>query len=288
MPGAARGMAKKRTSTTYEFTLVLTGIEEPIPKTSGDAFSAVEDALFESGCDDATISVRCGRPFLEFAREAPSLKDAILAAIQDVLKAGVVAEIVRVDACGLVTQAEIARKIGRSRQLVHQYVTGVRGPDGFPPPVSDLDDGMRWDWAEVAGWLWKNGLIEESVVQEAVAVAAINSALEWDRQRRGHPGLTAEVARSLGGTPANRRKGEAMIGEATRATTCSLGEREVGIEEALQLRDQAQEDGTLPLDFRCRECGKRVRPHRAGSGSSAHFEHYRRNPQCTLSDPLRR
>jgi hypothetical protein len=42
----------------------------------------MEDALFEAGCDDATISVRSGCVFLAFARKAGSLEDAILSALE--------------------------------------------------------------------------------------------------------------------------------------------------------------------------------------------------------------
>src|SRR4029079_9205825 len=112
--------------TEYDFTLALTGITELTRE--------IEDALFEAGCDDATLSLRCGRIYATFSREADSLKDAILSAINDVRNAGIGADVLRVDECNLITQAEIARKSGRSRQLIHQYIKGIRGPGGFPPP----------------------------------------------------------------------------------------------------------------------------------------------------------
>src|SRR5947208_11519042 len=46
----------------HDFTLVLSGITELTPE--------VQDALFEAGCDDATLSMCCGRPFLTFTRAA--------------------------------------------------------------------------------------------------------------------------------------------------------------------------------------------------------------------------
>jgi hypothetical protein len=49
--------------------------------------SEVENALFEARCDDATVGMHAGRMSLDFARSAPSLKDAILSAIEDVRKA---------------------------------------------------------------------------------------------------------------------------------------------------------------------------------------------------------
>ena len=35
--------------------------------------------------------------------------------------------------------------------------------------------------------------------------------------------------------------------------------------------------------LRCPECGKPVRPHEAGGGQAAHFEHVKRKPNCSLS-----
>ena len=69
---------------------------------------------FQAGCDDATISVCSGRIYITFSRVAASLKDAILRAIRDVESTKICAEVLDVDTCNLVTQADIARKIGRT------------------------------------------------------------------------------------------------------------------------------------------------------------------------------
>lgn len=69
-----------------------------------------------------------------------------------------------------------------------------------------------------------------------------------------------------------------------KATTCTLGRREIGIDEALELRDQNLKDGGPRPDFRCVECDESVRAHKEGGGAEAHFEHFRRNPNCRLSD----
>lgn len=172
--------------TEHDFTLVLTGVSELNAK--------VEDALFGAGCDDATISLRSGRIYLTFSRTASSLKQAILSAIQDVRSAGLGADVLRVDYCNLVTQADIARKIGRTRQLVNQYITGKRGPGNFPGPVCDIcDSAPLWYWCEVAYWLWDNDMIKEDVLRAAEDVDVINSVLEMDHQRRVRPELTEEI-----------------------------------------------------------------------------------------------
>ena len=174
----------------YEFALILDGITK--------VDSGVEDALFEAGCDDATISVRCGRVYLTFSRTASSVKDAVIGAIRDVAAANVGARVLRVDSRDLVTQSDIARRIDRSRQLVHQYITGVRGPGAFPPPACNITDGSPlWHWCEVAHWLCQNGIIKEDVLREAQEIAVINSVLDIDHQRQTEPQLTQEIMDAL-------------------------------------------------------------------------------------------
>jgi hypothetical protein len=176
----------------HDFVLVLDGITE--------LKTEAEDALFEAGCDDCTISVRFGRVFLSFSRTAPSLKEAILSAIRDVKRANIGADVLRVDHCNLVSQADIGRKIGRSRQLVHQFINGTRGPGGFPSPACELtDDAPLWYWCEVAHWLWQNDMIKENAVRDAREVAAINTVLELQYHRHVEPALIEEVLRDLVG-----------------------------------------------------------------------------------------
>jgi hypothetical protein len=181
---------RKACEREHDFALVLTGITELTPE--------AEDALFEAGCDDATLSVRSGRVFLIFSRAAPSLGEAVLSAIRDVKKANIGADVLRVDVCDLVSQSDIARKIGRSRQLVHQYANGDCGPGGFPPPASYVAyETPLWYWSEVAAWLRQNRMIKEDVLREAQEGAVINSVLELQYYRRLDPALTEEVLRAV-------------------------------------------------------------------------------------------
>lgn len=185
-------MASKMSETEHDFTLVLTGIT--------GVTEEVENALFEAGCDDATLSVRSGRVYLTFSRVAATLKDAILSAIRDVRKAQIGADVLRVDTSNLVSQADIARRIGRTRQLINQYISGVRGPGGFPPPACAISEGSPlWDWCEVAAWLWENDMIKEDAFRDAESVSVINSVLDLAYQRHNKPELTDEVLQSVGG-----------------------------------------------------------------------------------------
>jgi hypothetical protein len=174
----------------HDFTLVLTGIADLTPE--------VENALLGSGCDDGTIAMRLGRPYITFSRRAPSMKDAILSAIENVRGAGIRADVLRVDYCNLVTQADIARKINRSRQLVHQYMMGERGPGGFPPPACGIaEDVPLWYWCEVAYWLHENNMVKADVLRDAEEVELINNVLELTRQKVDKPDLTKEVIKSV-------------------------------------------------------------------------------------------
>lgn len=174
----------------HEFVLVLAGVTDLTPE--------VTDALFNAGCDDATASVRFGRVYLTFSRTAATLADAILSAIRNVKDAGIGAEVTRVDRCNLVTQADIARRIGRSRQQVHQYLSGERGPGNFPPPECNIVEGTPlWRWCEVAYWLWQNNLISESAVREAWEVDMINNILQTGYHKQFKPELFEEISRTM-------------------------------------------------------------------------------------------
>src|SRR5208283_434543 len=87
----------------HDFALVLSGITELTPE--------VQDALFEAGCDDATISVRAGRVYLTFSRNSRSLKDAILTAIQDVKSARIGADVLGVALINAILEMRYHRKL---------------------------------------------------------------------------------------------------------------------------------------------------------------------------------
>jgi len=67
-----------------------------------------------------------------------------------------------------------------------------------------------------------------------------------------------------------------------KADTCNYNGRKISVKEALTIK---QQDNTAV--FTCIKCGKRVKPHRAGSNCAAHFEHYKRNENCPWSHHLR-
>lgn len=160
----------------FDFSLVLSGITELTDEQA--------DALFAAGCDDATPSVTYGRVWLEFSRVATSYKEAVLSAIRDVRKANIGADVERIDECDLVTLAEIARKIGMSRQYVNQLAHGTRGPGKFPPPECHLSQNVYvWAWCAVSFWLTENSIVSPQVVEDLNVAYLINAALEEIRGR---------------------------------------------------------------------------------------------------------
>lgn len=186
----AHHMKKKDHETEFDFALVVDGVRELTP--------SVEDALFEAGCDDATLSIQYGRLYVEVSRAANSLEEAILSAISDIHKAGVGATVVRIDECSLVSPAQIARKIGRSRQLVYQYMTGRRGPGGFPAPACHLSQATPlWSWCEVSAWLEQHNLIRPDESWNARVIAVINNQLELNWQQSHDQELVRQVERAL-------------------------------------------------------------------------------------------
>lgn len=174
----------------YDFALIVGGVPA--------ITSEVEDALFNAGCDDGTLSIRYGLLYIEFSRRANSLQQAIITAIRNVRDSGIGAEVLRVDECNLISASEIARRIQRSRQLVHQYMTGQRGPGGFPPPECYLaDQAPLWAWCAVSHWLVQNQLLRPEESWNAEIVEAINHWLEAERQRKRCPKLVDDIASAL-------------------------------------------------------------------------------------------
>ena len=73
---------------TYYFDLILKNCDDILADTSGTHFDDWANKLYEAGCDDAMPGISCGVVIVGFAREAESLKVAILSAIADVQTAG--------------------------------------------------------------------------------------------------------------------------------------------------------------------------------------------------------
>ncbi len=84
---------------THRFTLILAGLAELTPE--------LADALYEATDGDIECNLRDGVAFLEFARAAPTLREAILTTIRDVEGADLGIRVVRVESEAANTIAKI-------------------------------------------------------------------------------------------------------------------------------------------------------------------------------------
>jgi hypothetical protein len=157
---------------SFSFTLVLDNIAVTDDSTA--------DMLFEAGCDDALLLSRNGITYVDFDREANSLEEVILPAISQVEKHQNGLKVRRVEPSDLVTSAEIARRLERSRQSVQQFITGSRGDGKFPMPIAGVTaKTMLWSWLEVTRWLLENKKIsDESIYSQAKVLKQINESLD--------------------------------------------------------------------------------------------------------------
>jgi hypothetical protein len=160
---------------THAFTLVLD--RQP----SDDEI----DALFEAGCDDGTVGTDHGVPVVEFDRDAPTLADAIASAVRQIESVGLNA--VRVVDEDLLTLADIAERIGQSRESVRRYATGDRGPGNFPPPVNPARDGtLFYRWSEVAPWARESLGLDVADTDPALVVANLVLQARQHKDRVEH------------------------------------------------------------------------------------------------------
>ena len=174
---------------SYEFTLIIDG-----PDLQDDERL---DALFESGCDDALVGRSHGVQYLDFDREAPTIGDAILSAIANVESVDGV-EVVRIAGAGLVSMADIATRVGRTRESIRLLVEGERGPGSFPAPVNDPRARYRlWRSSDVTRWFEAN--YGQSPEFAADVVAAVGACLELRRHARSFdPAQRAELRQLTG------------------------------------------------------------------------------------------
>lgn len=154
-------MKKKKRS--FNFILVLEGISNPD--------TDIADIFFDSGCSDATLSIRDQVAYLEFDRKSNSLQDAIVSAVRNVLDTGLEVRINAIEPGDYVTTAEIARRLNLSRQYIQLLKSGNRGSITFPAPISGIQSGILiYSWARILFYFYE---INKSVEKEDVINAQI-------------------------------------------------------------------------------------------------------------------
>lgn len=174
-----RGIESKGTNVAqYDFTLTFT-----LPDRSADPADYL-DALYEAGCDDATVGVgKRGFIALEFTREAASAEQAVRSAIAAIRAAIPGAELVEVKP-DLVNLSDVADMVGCSRQNIRKYAAGematVTAP--FPAPAF-IGSPDLWHLVEIGGWLARNTDLKprREILEAAAAASVVN--LETRKKR---------------------------------------------------------------------------------------------------------
>jgi len=142
------------------------------------------DALFEAGCDDATVGVgKRGSIGLDFSRDGKDAEDAVRSAITAVQKAIPDAKLLEIQP-DLVNLADVADLIGCTRQNIRKYATGeIRAvAAGFPNPIHSGATNL-WHLYEIVSWMVKYTELKpnRNIIDVARVSASINLQLQQDR-----------------------------------------------------------------------------------------------------------
>lgn len=133
------------------------------------------DRLFAAGVKDGAPESGPMGHSIGFDREAASLQDAVLSAIDEVESAGF--EVLRVEPDELVSAADIAERTERSRQSISSLISGARGPGTWPRPVAGNVRSPLWRWSDIRAWFEEfNGSMHVNR-EEAAFLAAVNEVL---------------------------------------------------------------------------------------------------------------
>jgi hypothetical protein len=150
-------------------------IEVAGPVTEGHV-EALGDVLTAADGIDATVQAGEQGGVVSFVRPGADAVRAITSAIADVEAAGMTATGAAEDR---VTVAEIADRAGVTTASVRYWVSGERGPGGFPTPRVPRQRASLYSWAEVAAWLALAGLgeVDRVAADTAWACVLIDAAL---------------------------------------------------------------------------------------------------------------
>ncbi len=126
---------------------------------------------------DITVTLHEAEGYAEvaFDRDALTLIDAIVSGVRDLDRFGLAATGV-CDDDDLVTLADVADRVGKSREAVRLWSLGRTGPGGFPLPVNANLSTSYYRWSQVAPWLRTQMGI--NVPDPEPVLAAINLALQ--------------------------------------------------------------------------------------------------------------
>jgi hypothetical protein len=155
---------------TYWFDLEVGG---PV---TDDHVEALGDVLEAADGIDATVQADHRGGKVMFNREAHDAIEAIISAIEHVTAAGMTVTGVTED---LVVTDEIAERAGVTPAAARYWISGERGPGGFPEATVPRQRISLYSWAEVSAWLAaaKLGEVDHAAAETARACVLINAAL---------------------------------------------------------------------------------------------------------------
>lgn len=163
----------------YWFDVEVSGpVTENDVEALGDVLAAVDgiDAAVQAGEHGGRVM---------FSREAYDAIEAITSAIEHVTAAGIHVTGVAED---LVVTEQIAERAKVTQAAVRYWISGERGPGGFPEPKVSRPRKSLYSWAEVSAWLAaaKLGEVDHAAAEVARACVMVNAALTI---RNGLPDL---------------------------------------------------------------------------------------------------
>ena len=137
------------------------------------------DALFENGCDDATISTgQLGMLSLSFTREAINASVAVESAINDVKKTIPSAKLVEATP-DIVNISEISSILGHSRQYTRKLFNSETS--SLPAPIH-IGNPSIWHLSEVLDWLKSVGKQENKINENLFELSHITRQINIKRQ----------------------------------------------------------------------------------------------------------
>lgn len=165
---------------TYWFEV---GVAGPVTEDDVEALGGV---LSAAGGIDATVQAGGRGGTVMFSREADDAVRAVVSAIGDVEAAGMSVTGVTED---LVAIEEIAQRAKVTSAAVRYWLSGERGPGGFPEPAIQRQRASLYSWAQVSAWVSdaRLGAVDHLAEETARACALIDAALTVRRGLRELP-----------------------------------------------------------------------------------------------------
>ena len=137
------------------------------------------DALFENGCDDATISTdQLGMICLSFTRVETNASQAVESAINDVQKAIPSAKLVEASP-DIVSISDISSILGHSRQYTRKLFNSKN--TSLPTPIH-IGNPSIWHLPEVLNWLKSIGKQESKINENLFELSTITRQINIKRQ----------------------------------------------------------------------------------------------------------